>query len=91
MGKKSANKKAIEDKLANLDDRIGILQEPVHHVFEAIEALVNQSEGTYNLELIQFKSELTTLMRHFYNEMVNVHDRLIEDFEEIEDDLKKEK
>lgn len=85
------DKKAIEDKLANLDYRIGILQEPAHRVFEAIEALMDQSKGTDNLELIQFKLELSTLMEHFYNEMVDVHDRLIEDFDGIEDNLRKEK
>ena len=91
MGKKRTEKKAIEDKLANLDDRIGILQEPVHRVFEAIEALIDQSKGTDNLELSQFKLELSTLLEHFSNEMVEVHDRIIEDFEGIEDDLRKEK
>ena len=82
------DKKAIEDKLANLDDKIGILQEPVHRVFEAIEALMDQSNETNNLELIKFKLELSTLMKHFYNEMVDVHDRLLEDFEGIEDNLR---
>ncbi len=88
MSKKRTDKKAIEDKLANLDERIGSLQEPVHRVFEAIEALMDRSEGTDTVELMEFKLELSTLMDQFYNEMVDVHDRLIEDFEEIEDDLK---
>ena len=91
MGKKRIDKKAIEDKLAKLDDRIGILQEPAHRVFEAIEALMDQSKETDNLELMKFKLELSTLMERFYNEMVEVHDRLIENFEEIEDDLKNKK
>jgi hypothetical protein len=89
MGKKHIDKNLIENKLANLYDRIDILQEPVQRVFEAIEALVDQPKETDNLELTQFKLELSILMKHFYNEMVDVHDRLIEDFEEIEDDLKK--
>ena len=81
--------KAIEDKLTQLDERIGILQEPVHRIFRAIEVLIDQSKGTNNIELMEFKLKLSTLMEGFYNEMVDVHDRLIEDFEEIEDDLKK--
>lgn len=85
------DKKAIEEKLANLDDKIGLLQEPVHRVFEAIEELMDQTKGTDNLELIEFKLELSTLMEHFYNEMVDVHDRLLEDFEEIDGDLREEK
>jgi len=85
------DKKAIEKKLADLDDKIGLLQEPVHRLFEAIEELVDQKNATDNLELIQFKLELSTLMEHFYNEMVDVHDRLIEDFEEINYDLREEK
>lgn len=90
MSKRRMDKKAIEDKLAKFDERIGILQEPVHRVFEAIEALIDRSEGTDNEELMEFKLELSTLMDQFYNEMVDVHDRLIEDFEEIEENLKKE-
>ncbi len=91
MGKKRIYKKAIKKELANLDDKINILQEPVYRVFEAIEALMDQPKGADNLELIQFKLDLSTLIKHFYNEMVYVHDRLIEDFEKIEDDLKKGK
>ena len=83
------DKNLIENKLANLYDRIDILQEPAHRFFEAIEALVDQPKETDNLELTQFKLELSILMKHFCNEMVDVHDRLIENFEEIEDDLKK--
>jgi len=85
------DKKAIDEKLADLDDKIGLLQEPVHRIFEAIEELMDQTKGTDNLELIQFKLELSTLMEHFYNEMVDIHDRLIEDFEEINDDLREDK
>lgn len=85
------DKKAIDEKLADLDDKIGLLQEPVHRIFEAIEKLMDQTKGTDNLELVQFKLELSTLMEHFYNEMVDIHDRLIEDFEEINDDLREEK
>jgi hypothetical protein len=90
MDNRRIDKKAIEDKLAELDERIGILQEPVHRVFDAIEALMDQSEGTDNVELMEFKLELSTLMKRFYNDMVDVHDRVIKDFEEIEGDLTKE-
>ena len=85
------DKKAIEEKLAQLDERIEILQEPVHRVIEKIEALMDQSKATDNIELMEFKLELSTLLEQFYNEMVDVHDRLIRDFEGVEDDLKKEK
>jgi hypothetical protein len=85
MDNRRIDKKAIEDKLAELDERVGILQEPVHRVFDAIEALMDQSEGTDNVELMEFKLELSTLMERFYNDMVDVHDRVIKDFEEIED------
>jgi hypothetical protein len=85
MDNRRIDKKAIEDKLAWLDKRIEILQEPVHRVFEAIEALMDRSEGRDNVELMEFKLELSTLMKRFYNEMVDVHDRLIRDFKEIED------
>jgi hypothetical protein len=90
MDNRRIDKKAIEDKLAELDERVGILQEPVHRVFDAIEALMDQSEGTDNVELMEFKLELSTLMERFYNDMVDVHDRVIKDFEEIEGDLTKE-
>lgn len=91
MSKKRIDKKAIKEKLANLDDKVWLLQEPVHRVFEAIEELMDKTKGTDNLELIQFKFELSTLIKYFYNEMVDVHDRLIEDFEEINGDLRKNK
>ncbi|MFO7749384.1 MAG: hypothetical protein R6V54_04760 [Desulfobacteraceae bacterium] len=87
--KKKIDKKAIEEKLAQLDDRIEILQEPVHRVFEKIEVLIDQSKATNNIELMEFKLELSTLLERFYNEMVDVHDLIIEDFEEIENDLKR--
>jgi len=90
MDNRRINKKAIEDKLVRLDKRIEILQEPAHRVFEAIEELMDQSEGTENIELMEFKLELSTLMKRFYNEMVDVNDRLIKDFKEIDDDLRKE-
>ena len=85
------DKKAIEDKLDRLVDKAEAIQEPVYRVFEAIEALMDQSDGTDNLELLEFQVDLSVLMRDFYNEMVDIHDRLIEDFEEIEDDLKETK
>lgn len=85
------DKKSIEEKLAYLDDKISLLQEPVHRVFEAIEELMDQTTGTGNLELLQFKLELSTLLEHFSNEMVDVNDTLLEGFEEIENDLREEK
>jgi hypothetical protein len=39
---------------------------------------------------MEFKLELSTLIERFYNDMVDVHDRVIKDFEEIEGDLTKE-
>jgi hypothetical protein len=86
MDNRRIDKKAIEDKLAELDERVGILQEPVHRVFDEIEALMDRSEGTDNVELIEFKLELSTLIERFYNDMVDAHDRVIKYFEEIEDD-----
>jgi uncharacterized small protein (DUF1192 family) len=85
MDNRRIDKKAIEDKLAELDERVGILQEPVHRVFDEIEALMDRSEGTDSVELMEFKLELSTLIERFYNDMVDVHDRVIKDFEEIED------
>ena len=85
MDNRRIDKKAIEDKLAELDERVGILQEPVHRVFDEIEALIDRSEGTDSVELMEFKLELSTLIERFYNDMVDVHDRVIKDFEEIED------
>lgn len=82
------DKKVIEDKLAKLDDKVEAIQKPVRRVFEAIEALMDQSDGTDNLELLEFQVDLSVLMRDFYNEMLDIHDRLIEDFE---DDLKETK
>lgn len=85
MDNRRIDKKAIEDKLAELDERVGILQEPVHRVFDEIEALMDRSEGTDSVELMEFKLELSTLIERFYNDMVDVHDRVIKDFEQIED------
>ena len=78
------DKKSIATKLAELDEKVGRLQEPVHQVFDAIEILMNKTKETESSDLVDFKLHLSEIMSEFYETMVNVHDEIIEDYEKIE-------
>lgn len=78
------DKKSIAKELAELDEKVGRLQEPVHQVFDAIENLMNKTKKTESSDLLEFKLQLSEIMSDFYEKMVNMHDEIIEDCEKIE-------
>ncbi|MBW1939870.1 MAG: hypothetical protein JRI32_01475 [Deltaproteobacteria bacterium] len=77
------DKLMIEKKLSELERKFECLQEPVCQVFETIEKLMDETKNTENLELIEFKLELSKILGDFYEKMVDVHDELINDEEKI--------
>ena len=74
------DKKFTEEELVDkLDEKIGQIQEPVHHVFEKIESLMSSS-GDDSLESIEFKLQLSEIISDFYEKMVTVHDEIIAEY-----------
>ena len=78
------DKLMIEEKLSELERKFECLQEPVHQVFETIENLIDKTNNTENLELMEFKLVLSKILVSFYDKMVDVHDEIIADQEKIE-------
>ncbi len=78
------DKLMIEEKLSELERKFKYLQEPVHQVFETIENLMDKTKDTDNLELMEFKLQLSKILKRFYDKLVEVHDEIINDQEKIE-------
>jgi ElaB/YqjD/DUF883 family membrane-anchored ribosome-binding protein len=78
------DKNVIAKELEELDEKVGRLQEPVHQVFDAIENLMNKTKKTESSDLAEFKLRLSEIMSDFYEKMVDVHNKIIEDYEKIE-------
>ena len=68
-----------EEFLEKLDEKIGLLQEPVHQVFDKIESLIDSS-GSENLELSEFKLQLCEIVSDFYENLVTVHEEIIAEY-----------
>ena len=78
------DKNVIAKELEELDEKVWRLQEPVHQVFDAIENLMNKTKKTESSDLAEFKLRLSEIMSDFYEKMVDVHNKIIEDYERIE-------
>lgn len=78
------DKLVIEEKLSELKQKFECLQEPIHQVFETIERLMDKTNNTENLELLEFKLELSEILGSFYEKMVDVNEEIINVQEEIE-------
>lgn len=78
------DKKLIEKKLLELDEKVDRLQEPLHKTFNAIERLIDEKKEPESLDLLEFKVQLSEILTNFYDKMVNRHDEIIKGVEDIE-------
>ncbi len=78
------DKLMIEEKLSEFEQKFESIQEPIHQVVETIENLMDKTKNTENVELMEFKLELSKILSSFYEKMADVHDEIINDQENIE-------
>lgn len=71
------SRKFIEEEfMSELDDKLAKIQEPAFDFSDKIESLLSHSEDD-NLELFEFKMQLSKILHEFQENMVTMNDEII--------------
>ena len=78
------DKEAVANKLAEVDDKVDRLQEPIEQAVDAIIALINDTNGIESADLVDFKIKLLEIVVKLSDEMEKANDEIIKDCENID-------